>query len=402
MRKAVLMLLAVMVATMFAATPEGRRAFRQFERRAENGDAEAQYRLATVLETGWDSVPADSVRALELMRRSAQAGFPPAMNYLGYLYGKGYKVGDRELIPIDRDSSVMWLRRSADAGDPRAVSNLAYLLLNDTVTALSSSSEAHPRTQAQNNADIPLKSRANNDTYIHSHTRANNDSIAFVYLQKGASAQIPTAFSMLGDMYRDGRWVKRDTLKAAANYEAALERGLGDAEARLIALMGHRWQRLPQDSAFNLGLRYYAGYAPGAGVLLLERAAEIPDTIGIGAHAMALLGDAYSRGVGVKYSHDKSLEYFARAALAGNPSAMYILAETLEVFPDALQDFSVDLQDPSVDLQDPSTNLQNLPAAFLDREAVIDRLSDSARLRAEAARSGIRTSTDAHRALFAH
>ena len=355
MRKTVLMLLAVMVATMvatmFAATPEGRRAFRQFEQRAENGDAEAQYRLATILETGWDSVPADSVRALDLMQRSARNGFPPAMNYLGYLYGKGYKVGDRKLIPVDRDSSVMWLRRSADAGDPRAVSNLAYLLLNDSTIGLTPAERVH------------------------------NDSIAYVYLQKGATAQIPTAFSMLGDMYRDGRWVKRDTLKAAANYEAALERGLGDAEARLIALMGHRWQRLPQDSAFNLGLRYYTGYAPGAGVLLLESAAEIPDTIGICARAMALLGDAYSRGVGVKYSHDKSLEYFARAALAGNPSAMYILAETLEVFPDALQDF---------------------PAAFPDREAVIDRLSDPARLRAEAARCGIRTSTDAHRALFAH
>lgn len=365
MRKAVLILLGVMVATMFAATPEGRRAFRQFERRAENGDAEAQYRLATVLETGWDSVPADSVRALELMRRSARNGFAPAMNYLGYLYGKGYKVGDRKLIPVDRDSSVMWLRRSADAGDPRAVSNLAYLLLNDTVSG---------RTPEE---------------------RLAADSTAYAYLVKGANSQIPTAFSMLGDMYRDGRWVKRDTLKAAANYEAALEHGLGDAEARLIALMGHRWQRLPQDSAFNLGLRYYAGYAPGAGVLLLERAAEIPDTIDIGARAMALLGDAYSRGVGVKYSHDKSLEYFARAALAGNPSAMYILAETLEVFPDALQDFPSDL------CNHPAA-LQNLPAAFPDRETAIDRLRDPVRLRAEAARCGIRTSTDAHRALFAH
>lgn len=365
MRKAVLILLGVMVASMFAATPEGRRAFRQFERRAENGDAEAQYRLATVLETGWDSVPADSVRALELMRRSARNGFAPAMNYLGYLYGKGYKVGDRKLIPVDRDSSVMWLRRSADAGDPRAVSNLAYLLLNDTVSG---------RTPEE---------------------RLAADSTAYAYLVKGANSQIPTAFSMLGDMYRDGRWVKRDTLKAAANYEAALEHGLGDAEARLIALMGHRWQRLPQDSAFNLGLRYYTGYAPGAGVLLLERAAEIPDTIGIGARAMALLGDAYSRGVGVKYSHDKSLEYFALAALTGNPSAMYILAETLEVFPDALQDFPSDL------CNHPAA-LQNLPAAFPDRETAIDRLRDPVRLRAEAARCGIRTSTDAHRALFAH
>lgn len=364
MRKTVLILLGVMVATMFAATPEGRRAFRQFEQRAENGDAEAQYRLATVLETGWDSVPADSVRALDLMRRSARNGFPPAMNYLGYLYGKGYKVGNRELIPVDRDSSLMWLRRSADAGDPRAVSNLAYLLLNDTVSRLR-----------------PVE-------------RFQADSIAYVYLQKGASAQIPTAFSMLGDMYRDGRWVKRDTLKAAANYEAALEHGLGDAEARLIALMGHRWQRLSQDSAFNLGLRYYTGYAPGAGVLLLERAAEIPDTIGIGARAMALLGDAYSRGVGVRYNHDKSLAYFARAALAGNPSAMFILAETLEVFPDVLQDLPSDL------FNHPAA-LQNLPAAFPDRETAIDRLRDPVRLRAEAARCGIRTSTDAHRALFA-
>ena len=343
---------------------EGRQAFRTFEQRALSGDAEAQYRLATILEKGWDSIAPDSTRALGLMRASANARFAPAMNYMGYLYGVGYRVNGRQLVAANPDSARYWLRLSADMGDPRAMSNLAYLLLNpDSLT-------------------------------IRSRNREHDDSLAFRYLSRAAEQQAPTAMSMLGDLYRDGRAVNADTLKAASLYEGAASRGLPDAQLRLISLMGSRWEKLPADSALRLGLKYYTTYAPAAGVVLFEHASTAsnstdiaPDTIPLAsdsptlssanpqARAFALLGNAFSRGNGVKYDHDKSLACYARAAREGNPSAMYVLAETLDMFPDALSD-------------------------IVTLKSSEEWLADPRELRRKAASAGITDAASANRALF--
>lgn len=316
-------MLAAVVATMFAATPEARKAFREFERKAENGDAESQYRLCTILERGWDSIPADSVRALGLLRRSAAQEFPPAMNYMGYLFGKGYSVGGNELIGANPDSARCWLKRSADREDPRAMANMAFLLL-DEASALTDSAAV-----------------------------MRNDSAALGYLVRAAEKGVPTAYSMLGDMYRDGRYVKQDTLHAAVMYENALSRGLYDAEARLMSLMGPVWDRMTPDEAFRYGIKYYDGYAPSAGTYLLERAAalpQIPETgwkksealvdalnhrIDIAADALAALGEAASLGKGLPYDHDLSRDYYMMAALAGSPDARNVIRELVGMFPDS-------------------------------------------------------------------
>ena len=86
-----------------------------------------------------------------------------------------------------------------------------------------------------------------------------------------------------------------------------------------------------------------------------------------------MLGHAYARGRGVPYDHRLANEYFARAAILGNPAAMFILAETLEIFPDALDDL-----------------LPDLPDTFSPDE-----------LRRVAARARIRTAEDASRAIIA-
>ena len=52
-----------------------------------------------------------------------------------------------------------------------------------------------------------------------------------------------------------------------------------------------------------------------------------------------MLGDAYTRGLGVAYSHEKSLEYYLAAAIEGDPSAAFVISELLEIFPDALNDY---------------------------------------------------------------
>lgn len=325
MRKLLTAILALAAFLAVASTPEARRAFRTFEQRAIEGDSVAQYRLGTILETGWDSIPADSVRALGLFRSSALAGFPPAVNYMGYLYGKGYSVAGRQLVAVNPDSARYWLQRSADMGDPRAMSNLAYLILE----------QAPDR---------------------------HNDSIAYAYLIKGARDGAPTALTMLGDMTRDGRFVTRDTLKAALYYEAALEHGFADAEPRLISLMAPRWESMSSRETFDTGMRYFTGYAPSAGTWLLKRVARLPavpehpadstasapaateckanvtSDLALSARANTLLGEAASRGTGLPYSHAQSMEYYVKGALAGDPSALFILSETIGMFPDAIDE----------------------------------------------------------------
>ena len=94
-------------------------------------------------------------------------------------------------------------------------------------------------------------------------------------------------------------------------------------------MMGNKWKDLSPDSAMNLGIRYYNGSAPVAGIDLIENVALTGDP-----RAIAILGLAYSQGKGVAYNHRKSIDYFTRAAQGGNPSAQFILAELLEFFPD--------------------------------------------------------------------
>lgn len=387
------LLFLIIAATAFsllsaAVNPEARRAFRLFEQRAAAGDPEAQYRLAAILEKGWDSIPADSTRALALIRESAQAHFPPAMNYLGYLYGTGYRAGGRVLLAVQPDSARTWLQRSADCDDPRAMSNLAYLLLN------------------------PEKDEKNTDE------TEENRRLAIGYLERAASQGVPTAISMLADLYREGNGVPADTLRAAALYEQALSSGFGEAEPRLIAMMGNLWQKMSQQRQFDIGLKYYTTYAPGAGAVLLEMASGLHPLTGtedngglravsdsaivagarhsleISARAKALLGIAASRGIGLKYDHERSMRYFAESALAGNPSAMFILSETDEMFPDAAAE-AVKKIDPEFIAQ-----LEEYRKfTGVDLPHTTD-LSDAAVLKAKAAVAGIKDAQSANRALY--
>lgn len=330
------LLLVLGIGASLAMTPEARRSYKAFEQKAENGDSDAQYRLATILEQGWDSIPPDSARSLTLLHKSALAGYPPAMNYLGFLYTKGFIFNGTEGISPNRDSAIYWMSKSADMGDAKALSNVAYMLLNfpDSIEELTVSLGKN-------------------------RSREREDSLAAEYLKRGAALGQPTALSMLGDLYRDGRGVKQDTMLAANCYMEALNAGLRDAEPRLIALMAPIWTRLSPSESFQLGTKYYSGVAPWAGVMLLKQASKLPDVpdsllsnptdslkaevasdLTRAGEALTLVADAISRGHGHRYNHDLSLEWFLKGALAGNPRAQEIVSETEAFFPDAFKTIS--------------------------------------------------------------
>lgn len=305
---ALLLPVMAMVAQRRPTVAEAQHAAERLRQQADSSAGEARakalFNLAAIYDRGFlplpvDSLTGDTLRTLSLYREAADLGYPAAMNHLGFLLMRG------EGVEADVDSGMRLIEKAAIIGDPKAANNLGYFLIEGK------------------------------------YVQQDYEKARF-WLEKAAQSGLPTALAQLADMSRQGLGGKADTIRATELYEQAIRGGLHDAEAKLISMNIRRWLQLPTDSAYALGRRYYLGSAPTAGVQLLKMVIEsekssvaspIPNPQ---SSALALLGDAYSRGVGVPYSHEKSTEYYLLAARAGNPSAQFIIAELLDIFPDAL------------------------------------------------------------------
>lgn len=299
------MLLTAFVAS--AMSPEARRSLDAMTQRAKSGDGEALYRLANLYERGYDSIAPDTARARELLARSADAGYAPAMNYLGFLLINNSDSSATSDADLRRGLAM--LQKACSKGDPKAASNLAFLILNDSTGRFAGLVE-------------------------------NPDSTAVAYLMSAADKGLPAACSLLADLYREGRILPADTLRAADLYETAASAGLADAEIRLLNMMGPSWTRLPAEDALELGREYFATFAPRAGKVLLEVAAEDPGITG--AEAKYLLSEAYATARGTDYDYYRSLELLRDSALAGYEPAKKRLLEVLEMFPDTFPDIDPD------------------------------------------------------------
>ena len=309
---------------------------KDLENAAENGDAEAMYHLSTLYEHGFDSIPADSAKASHLLRRSAAAGYAPAQNYLGF-----------SIYPAEKDSAIYWLSKAADQGEMKAVSNLAYILLEPS---------------------SPLDSL----------NQEERDRKAAGLLRKAADAGVVAAKATLADLYKEGRGVEKDTIQAENLYLDAIRSGLQDAEMKLLDMNAARYQTLPPDSALNEGLRASKSGAFTVAFNLYSKALE--DSVN-NARVHTLLADAYSSAKGVDYNHEKALRHYALGAFGGDPSARFILAELLEIFPDALNGMLADAN-------------QFLPAASPEE------LTSPSYWYSLAADSGITSAREAFRRLF--
>ena len=230
---------------------------------------------------------ADSI--VSVLRERAAGGDLEAMNYLGYLLLSG-----EEGVTPSPEEGLSLIVEAAGKGDVKAASNLGWLFLEGR--------------------------------YVKKDEEKGAKWIGI------ASAEgLPVAQSLLGDLYRDGRGVAPDSVRADSLYREAFERGLPDAGYKLYALNSDRYGGLTASEKVEEGRYYYLRGAPSEGVKLFYLAADEGD-----ADAMALLGDAYSRAMGVPYDHDLSLSYFLKAALGGNAPAQFVIAELLEIFPDAI------------------------------------------------------------------
>ncbi|UCG38886.1 MAG: sel1 repeat family protein [bacterium] len=91
-------------------------------RAAEEGDAEAQAALGTMLAAG-EGIEQDFEEALTWLRRAAQQGEPTAMFNLGFMHERG--VGTEP----DADEAALWFWQAAEKGDTGSKMKLGTMLI---------------------------------------------------------------------------------------------------------------------------------------------------------------------------------------------------------------------------------------------------------------------------------
>jgi TPR repeat protein len=166
----------------------------------EQGNVEAQLRLARLVHQGGDGLNQDFIMAAQLYREAAELGNAEAQNWLGYCFQHGIGVEANE------QSAFEWYRRSADAGFAPAQNNLGLMYLTGRGTERSL-----------------LRS--------------------FEYFEKSAAQGDDWGLNNLGGMYEMGWGVAKDTRRALEFYGRAVEAGNKPAQdnfARLSAIVEGR------------------------------------------------------------------------------------------------------------------------------------------------------------------
>jgi len=130
--------LAVVGALMFSAgaawadIEDGKRAYwrgdfatavQEFRPLAEQGDADAQFRLGVLYYEG-EGVPQNDAEAIKWYRKAAEQGLAKAQHNLGYMYGEG--VG----VPQNYVEAVKWWRKAAEQGFADSQHNLGFMYSN--------------------------------------------------------------------------------------------------------------------------------------------------------------------------------------------------------------------------------------------------------------------------------
>ena len=98
------------------AAPEG--PLESLRKTADQGDAQAQYRLGEMYDNG-EGVAADDAEAVKWYRKAAEQGHPGAQWLLGYKYEYGSGVA------VDNVESIKWFRKAAEQGHGIAQFELA-------------------------------------------------------------------------------------------------------------------------------------------------------------------------------------------------------------------------------------------------------------------------------------
>ena len=277
---------------------------------AEQGHAKAQYALA-MLYRGSDA-PEALQRSITWQQKAAQSGYAEAQYGLGLLYANG------QYVEQDPAQAQIWFQKAASQGHVAA--KLALLSQGadvppveaapEPVTVANTQPEAptSPEPAVIENTPSPLAEAIStpathtNDTTSPSNAKVDLTGIEPDVVRQSADQGDKQAQLLLGTLYEDGLGgLSKDESQAAYWYEKAAQQGFAKAQ-------------------YNLGLLYEDGRGvqqdyKRAAYWYAEAAKE--DF----SEALNNLGVLYIVGNGVPKDSKKAAKLFAQAANQGNADA---------------------------------------------------------------------------------
>ncbi len=291
-------------------TGDHEEAMRQFLKLAHRGDAEAQYFLGYMYDTG-QGISADKAEAARWYERAAVQGYMPAEVYTGYIYAVGN--GRRK----DLDKAKAWYKKAAVKGDMIAQNNLGSLLQQEEGNKQSLYQAAQwflaSAMQGNPSAQFNLANMYREGKAIRRDLEKAVKWYMLAALQGDEYAQ-----NALGYMYMNGYGVDKNVKSAVQWYKRAAEQNLTAAQYQLASLYQEQG-KLP-----GLKDNIRQSYEHTAAVWYAHAANN--------GHKKAAfeLADMYRTGTGVKQDVNKAVSYLEQLVEGGYDPAKLKLASYLE------------------------------------------------------------------------
>lgn len=196
---------------------ENRSAFHELRRKAEAGDAGAQWLLGTFYWTGY-RVAKDDREAVAWYRRAAEQGLAGAQFNLGVMYAGGSGV-----VQDDREA-IAWFRKAASQGLPEAQYNLGIMYDNGRGVAKDEREAAAWYRKAAEQGDAKAQFNLGL-SYANGEGVAKDQREAAAWFRKAAEQGYTAAQNSLGWYYESGTAVLQDFREAANWYRKAATAG---------------------------------------------------------------------------------------------------------------------------------------------------------------------------------
>jgi len=255
------------------------RSFKRYLKAAKNGDAEAQYILASryIIGLGTGQNPE---QALHWYLCAAELGHAAACYQLGELYEEG------DGVEKDETAALNWYRQAVALGSKEAAKRLAAL---DALQQLESG-----MTQGDPEAHYQLGLR-----YEDGEGVPRNHEQAVQHYRMAAELGHGEALFALGRLHERGGWFgfKINDSEAVPWYEKAAQQGHGEAQYRLGIIYDSSEKKRGVAKDDSKAVHYY------------QQAATQGH-----AQAQYALGRLYAKGVGVAKDEARALHWYEQAA----------------------------------------------------------------------------------------
>jgi len=218
-------------------------AARWYRKAADQGHTQAQYELGRFYAQGL-GVPRSYTDAAKWYRFAAKKGHAPAQHFLGHLYASGQGLETAYLeapelpskeqeqtlarepaLKNDYAEAATWWRKAADQGDAGAQSDLGWLYTHGrgVETNYIEAASWYRKSAEQGN---PIAQHWLGHVYLSGNGADKDEVEAFKWFHQAAEKGNISAQGDLGSLYARGRGVERDTDEALKWYRKAAEAGI--------------------------------------------------------------------------------------------------------------------------------------------------------------------------------